>query len=112
MAPIFAIDTRGTARLAICMGPWALNQGDGGLCRDAGAADSEVLQVISSSACQLEQLFKGHTGEMKATSLCEAKSPPTDACRAGRWQAYKASSRQRTPMLPPTRLGGRPPLCL
>jgi hypothetical protein len=32
MAPIFAIDTRGTARLAICMGPWALNQGDGGRC--------------------------------------------------------------------------------
>jgi hypothetical protein len=37
-------------------------QGGGGLCRDAGAADSEMLQVISSSACQLEPLFKGHTG--------------------------------------------------
>jgi hypothetical protein len=24
MAPIFAIDTRGTARLTICIGPWAL----------------------------------------------------------------------------------------
>jgi hypothetical protein len=24
MAPIFAIDTRGTARLTTCIGPWAL----------------------------------------------------------------------------------------